>query len=258
MSKKMTDKHLSIVTRETKKIRGRIEDISEEESKIFMEVVNNVLGSSGLSEMRTLTYWFKHDLLERNFRKIIDALEEHPKGKNMVDKVLVKKRAYFTDCVLFNRKFYRSLTWEQKYVILTECYKIYNYVGEDLDTFENKKYRGAEVFTKVLDEGKIDEWSVSVSAYADTIESLLENKASISDVLFWLQNDWKKLSGDYWIKKDSNTISRRTNVFEDRHYNSFNYVFNKVFGRDLKSIGNFAETNVKGVLGRIKDGLEED
>jgi hypothetical protein len=254
---KLTDKDLSISTKASKAVRGRVKDIPKEESKIFMEVVYDVLGSEGISEMKKVTYWFKHDILEKNYRAIIKALEEHPKGKDLVDKVLVNKKAYFTDVIVFGRKFYRPLTWEQKFIVLTEMYKIYNWNGEELDTPENKKYRDAEVFVKVLDEGKISDWYVSVTGYCDTTVNLLENKVSISDVLFWLQNDWRNLSGDYWIKKNSNTLSRGTNVFENRHYQAFNEIFKKVFGRDLKCIGNFTDNNVEGILGRIKLGLEE-
>lgn len=254
---KLTDKNLSLPTRASKTVRGRVEDISKEESKIFMEVVYDVLGSEGISEMKKLTYWFKHDLLEKNFKAILDKLEEHPKGKEMVDKVLINKKSYFTDVIVFGRKFYRPLTWEQKFIVLTEMYKIYNYKGEELDTPENKKYRDAETFVKVLDEGKVDEWYVSVTGYCDTTVNLLENKVNISDIMFWLQNDWKEMTGDYWIKKNSNTLSRGTNVFLDRHYQAFNSIFNKVFKRDLKCVGNFTDSNVKGILGRIKLGLEE-
>ena len=136
-------------------------------------------------------------------------------------------------------------------------YKIYNFKGEELDTVTNKKYRDPEVFVKVLDEGKIHEWYVSVTGYCDTVENLLEKKVSTSDILFWLQNDWREISGDYFIKKNSNTLSRGTNIFEDKHYRAFNIIFKHVFGRDLKCIGNFAESNLKGILGRIKDGLED-
>ena len=255
--KKLTDKNLSIPTRASKTVRGRVEDISKEESKLFMETVYDVLGPEGISEMKKVTYWFKHDILEKNFKSILDALSKNPKGEYLVDKVLVNKKAYFTDVIVYGRKFYRPLTWEQKFIILTEMYKIYNYKGEELDTIENKKYRNAETFVKVLDEGKISEWYVSVTGYCDTTVNLLENKVTISDVMFWLQNDWKELCGDYWIKKNSNTLSRGTNVFEDRHYKAFNEIFKKVFNRDLKCIDNLSDNSVNGILGRIKLGLTE-
>jgi hypothetical protein len=46
-------------------------------------------------------------------------------------------------------------------------------------------------------------------------------------------------------------------VFVDKHYLAFNEIFKKVFGRDLKCVGKFSDSNVKGILGRIKLGLEE-
>ena len=257
-NKVLTNKDLSIATKDSKKVRGRIKDISKEESKIFMGVVYSVLGSKGISDMKKVTYWFKHDILEKNFKQIIDALEEHPKGKDMVNSLLVNKKAYFTDIIVYGRRFYRPLTWEQKFIVLTQMYKIYNWNGEELDTVTNKKYREPEEFIKVLDKGEISDWYVSASGYCDTVVSLLDNKVSVSDILFWLQNDWKAISGDYWIKKNSNTLSRRTTVFADTHYRAFNSVFRKVFDRDIKCIQDFPGGNVKGIMNRLKKGLEGD
>lgn len=258
MSNKLTNKDLSIATKTSKKVRGRIKDIPKDESKVFMEVVYAVLGPKKISEMKRVSYWFKHDMLENNFKQIIDALEEHPKGKDLVNKVLVNKKAYFTDVIVYGRKFYKPLTWQQKLIVLTEIYNIYNWNGEELDTFTNKKYRGAETFIKVLEEGKIEDWYVSSSSYCDNLESILDNKVSVSDILFWLQNDWKAISGDYWYKKNSNTITRRTTVFADKHYRAFNSVFSRVFGRDLKCIDQFSETNAKGIMNKLKEGLEDN
>lgn len=254
--KKLTERDLSLATKSSKKVRGRVDDIPKEESAVFMEVVYDVLGTKGLAEIKGLSYWFKHDMLEKNYRRIIDGLEAREDGKHIVDKLLVNKKAYFTDVIVHARKFYHALTWEQKFIVLTEMYKIYNYKGEELDTVENKKYRDAEVFVKVLDEGKIDEWTVSVTGYCDTVINLIGGTINISDVLFWLQNDWSKLSGDFWIKKNSNTLSRNTNVFEAKHYHAFNSVFKQVFKRDLKSVANLPDNNIEGILGRIGDALE--
>lgn len=255
--KKLTERDLSLSTKASKKVRGRVDDIPEDESKVFMEAVYNVLGTKGLAEMKGLSYWFKHDMLERNYRLIIDELETTEKGREIVDKLLVNKKAYFTDVIVHGRKFYRPLTWEQKLIVLTEMYKIYNFKEEELDTIENKKYRDSDVFIKVLDEGKIDQWSVSVTGYCDTTINLLENKVNISDVLFWLQNDWSKLSGDFFIKKNSNTLSRNTNIFEAKHYHAFNSVFKQVFKRDLKSVKDLPETNVENIIAKMTAGLEE-
>lgn len=254
--KKPSERSLSRVTKETKAKRGRVEDISPEESKVFKEVCYKVLGDEGLKQIKKMTYWFKYDMLEKNFREIIKELEKSEEGSEIVDKLLVNKRAYFTDALCTGRKFYRSLTWEQKLIVLTEMYKIYNHKTEELDTVDNKRYREAEVFIKVLDEGKIDEWYVSVSAYCDNLETLLDNKVSVSDCMFWLQNDWREMSGDYFVKKNANMLTRRTAVFGDKHYTAFNKIFKSVFGRDLRCLVNISQSNEKGILGRIWNGLE--
>lgn len=254
--KKLTNRDLSISTKRSKAYKGRVESIPIEEARLLKKVIDEVLTQKDFIEMKKVTYWFKHDILERNFKSILDALETYPEGSKIADKMIVNKKPYFTHIIVTSANFHRPLTWKQKFVVLTEMYKIYNYKGEELDTLENKRYRSPEVFIKVLDEGKIDEWSVSVSGYCDTAMHLLEHVVNISDIIFWLQNEWRGMSGDYFIKKNSNVLSRKTNIFTDRHYSAFNTVFNKVFGRDLKCVGKFTNDNVEGIIGRIKAGLE--
>lgn len=255
--KKPTERDLSRSTKIVKAKRGRIDDISKEDSKLFKDACYEVLGSKGLEEIKKVSYWFKYDMLDKNYREIIKELETREGGSELVDRLLINKRAFFTDALCTGRKFYRSLTWEQKLIVLTEMYKIYNHKTEELDTVDNKRYRSAEEFMRVLDEGKIDEWYVSVSAYCDNLETLLDNKVSVSDCMFWLQNDWKEMSGDYFVKKNANMLTRRTSVFGDKHYAAFNRIFKAVFGRDLRCVANISQSNANGILGRIWNGLED-
>ena len=227
-----------------------VRDLDPEEIKIFIESTYRVLGEDGLEEVRKNTYWYKYNTLKRHIGEILKDLRENGYSE-LASKVYVNGDSYYTNACCHAEKFFNPLNAEQKFLVLLNCFKIFNHKQEMKTNDNNKVYRDEKTFVKELDNGTIEDWDVSACGYISDIEKALNYKCTASDILFWLQHEWRTLSGDYF-RKNYKAFTRGYSTFSPRHYRAFNTIFKQVFSRDLKCIDKYAEEKDKSLIDLLK------
>lgn len=234
------------------KLEG-IRELDPEELKIFIESVYKVLGEEGLKDVRKNTYWYKYNTMKRHIGGILKDLRE--RGYNdLASKVYVNGDTYYTNACCKAEKFFNPLGEEEKFLVLLKCFKIFNH-KQEMETNENNKvYRDEKTFVKELDNGTIEDWDISAFGYINDIEKELNFKYTASDILYWLQTEWRDLSGDYF-RKNKLVFTRGYTTFTPRHYRSFNVIFKRVIGRDLKCIDKYKEEKDKSLIDLLKEEL---
>lgn len=209
----------------------------------FLEKLDKLMTTEDFNFLKDKIYQEKKQYIELKIKDLLKG-----ESKEFIVDVALNKDKYLTECCCQWSKLYPILTAEQKIIVLTNIYCLYK-----LNPDGTRTYADGKMFLKILDEGLVNRYKVSAVGHTTDYMRDLPNLIP-SDVLFWLQHEWHKLSGDWFEKiKNKDYVSRNTTRFTPRNYQAFNEIFKQCFGRELKCIERYRDKTLidefKEILG---------
>lgn len=203
----------------------------------FINKLETILTEEDFGNLKKETYFNKQRLITSKMKEILEGETDEFRQD-----FALNKEEYLVEACCHWEKLFNPLNPQQKMLVLVNCYCIYT-----LDKYNDKRtYYDSKVFMKALNDGEIFKYRVSkVGHLSDFINTLKDEGLTISDVMYWLQHEWRNLSGDYFSKqRGTDFISRDNTYFTARHYQAFNKMILEAFGKELKCIDKFNNTAV--------------
>lgn len=195
----------------------------------FLEKLDKLVTDEDIKFLKTQPYHEKKKHLDSKIKQIIQG-----ESREFIGDVVINKDEYLTELVCQWSRLYTPLTPDQKLLVLVNLYNAYIMYDD-----KSRVYLSHHDFLRAVDTGTMYKyWVSSVGLVTDYMRDL--PNLSPSDVLFWLQHEWKDLSGDWFEKlKGKEYLSRNTNRFTPRTYQAFNEIFKQAIGRELRCFDQF-------------------
>lgn len=215
--------------------------------KKLVEKLEKVLTPSDYEIMADYTYDNRILYLEDMIGLVIRG-----ESKDFIQDVVLNKTKYMTEICCQWAKLHKELTAEQKFLVIINLYRTYT-----LDEEGYKVEDTPETFFKYLNDGSLltrrTNSKCKISSFMNCMPKVDDN-----DVIFWLQHEWKDLSGD-WITviRSGNYISKNSREFTVRHYLAFNIFYKEVFGKDIKCIDEMKAKDSLKVMDNLKKLADE-
>lgn len=200
----------------------------------FINKLESLLTPDDYDKLFNINYKGKKNIVAFKIKEII---EDEP--QEFRDDVILNRDEYIKIVCCEWSKLYRPLTPQQKLIVLANIYQLYNYTDDG-----DRIYVPTNKILEVIDEGRVSEYHTGsvcrISNYMTDLPGLLSG-----DVLYWLQHEWRTLSGDWYSKVNGKSfISRRSNGFTVLHYKAFNEIFKQAYNRELKCADMFKDKSL--------------
>ena len=211
----------------------------------FVNKLDKILTEEDLKYLYEKVYHDKRDYIALKIRDILAG-----EDREFIQDVSLNRESYLNDVCCQWQKLYKVLTPEQKIITLVYVYNLYT-----LNPDGTRTYLEGKDALKIIDEGMVNRYKVSAIGHiSDYMRELPD--LTPSDVLFWLQHEWKELSGDWYAKVPyKDYVSRNTTRFTSKTYQAFSEIFKQAFGREIKCIEKHRD---RTLVDDFKDSIKDN